>query len=255
MEINLAVLGIYGIWALDSSNIYFAVGAIVKYEGGKFIETNLGDLGFTQFQGVNKLWGSSEQNIWGVGPEGTIVHYDGKSWARIDFPRQWYLFDITGDLQSGIAYAAAMDSTSYKAIVKLESSSAQIIYKSPQISSIKPNGLNYLNGNLYLAGSDFQCTLLWRYRTANGEIDSLYTVAPTTGLFNITGESENDLYFWGNDYRVGKLVHYNGSRFKVFNLPNASYTAGGAATKGNISAFAGLSNNKGFVILVNRNDK
>ncbi len=67
---------------------------------------------FTNTQGaVEKLWGSSESNIWGVGPWGTIVHNDGNGWAKIDFDRQWYFYNITGNKETGIAYAVGRNTS------------------------------------------------------------------------------------------------------------------------------------------------
>ncbi len=71
-------LGIYGIWALDSSHIWMGVGVVLKYKNGVFSWEDFSNLDFSKGRAVHKLWGSSEQNIWGVGPAGTIVHYDGK---------------------------------------------------------------------------------------------------------------------------------------------------------------------------------
>ncbi len=96
-----------GIWAHDASNIYFANGAVLIYKNGVFEQLNFQNLAFTNGQGVEKLWGSSESNIWGVGPWGTIVHNDGTGWAKIDFDRQWYFYNITGSKETGIAYAVA----------------------------------------------------------------------------------------------------------------------------------------------------
>ena len=112
--------GIYGIWAFDSSNIFLAVGAVIQYKNGNFTEFNLGNLGFNQGQGVHKLWGSSENNIWGVGPNGTIVHYDGVAWSKINFDEGWRFDAITGSKQTGIAYASATSQQFNTIIVELK---------------------------------------------------------------------------------------------------------------------------------------
>ena len=48
-----------------------------------------------------------------------------------------------------------------------------------------------MNDYLYMAGSDFSSTLIWRYNLSTKGIDSLYALVPTTGLFNITGEKKS----------------------------------------------------------------
>jgi hypothetical protein len=105
---------------VDSSTIYFALGAVVKYEAGQFIEFDLGHLGFTNGQAVEKLWGSSESNIWGVGPWGTIVHNDGNGWAKIEFDNELSFYNITGNKETGIAYAIGRRTGDIRYIVELK---------------------------------------------------------------------------------------------------------------------------------------
>ncbi len=128
MELVL-VLKAFG---LTTSNIYFAIGAVVKYESGKYIEFDLGHLGFTNGQRVEKLWGSSESNIWGVGPWGTIVHYDGNGWAKIEFDRQWSFHGITGSKESSTAYAVASSLEDVCIIAEMKNGQVNIIYNSSE---------------------------------------------------------------------------------------------------------------------------
>jgi len=248
--------GFDGIWAADSNNIYFASGVIRKYENGAIKTIDLTNLSFSQGQAITKLWGSSTSNIWGVGPWGTIVHYDGSpsgaGWTKIDFDQQWRFNAITGSNETGVAYASANDENFNRILVKLENNTTEIIFSTQQGMSPRTFDLKYMNDYLYMAGSDFSSTLIWRYSINAKEIDSLFTLVPTTGLFNITGEKEIDLYYWGSDFGVGKMVHYNGKRYKIFDLPKASLTTGGADTEGDVSAFVGNNNNKGFITVVNR---
>jgi len=244
--------GFDGIWAADSNNIYFASGVIRKYENGAIKTIDLTNLSFSQGQAITKLWGSSTSNIWGVGPWGTIVHYDGNNWTKIDFDQQWYFYGITGNPETGIAYAYAQNNNDIRIIVQLSISSATVIHQSKQITAVKANAMNFIDSALYLAGSDFSSTLLWKFNLQTKKIDSLFTLVPTTGLYQATGNKKIDYYFWGDDYGTGKMVQYNGKRFKVFDLPKASDNRGGANTNGNVSAFVGYADNKGYVTIVKR---
>ena len=245
--------GMYGIWAADSNHIYFADGGVVKYDYVTgFKSEDFSKLGFVNFQGVHKLWGSSTNNIWGVGPWGTIVHYDGNNWTKIDFDQQWYFYGITGNPETGIAYAYAQNNNDIRIIVQLSISSATVIHQSKQITAVKANAMNFIDSALYLAGSDFSSTLLWKFNPATKEIDSLYALAPTTAIDVISVEKKIDMFYWGEDYNAGKMVHYNGKRYKIFDLPKTNEIRGGAHTHNNISAVVGESNNKGYIIVVKR---
>ena len=243
--------GIYGLWAADSNNIYFATGGIVTYRNGTYTYVNT-NLGLQSYQGIHKLWGSNESNIWGVGPWGTIVHYDGSQWTKIDFDQGWYFYGITGNPATGVAYAYAQNNSDIRIIVQLDNSTATIIHQSRQVTAVKANAINFIDSALYLAGSDFSSTLLWKFNLQTKKIDSLFTLVPTTGLYQATGNKKIDYYFWGDDYGTGKMVQYNGKRFKVFDLPKASDNRGGANTNGNVSAFVGYADNKGYVTIVKR---
>ncbi len=120
--------GMEGIWALDSSHIYFASGGLRKYVNGVYSTINT-NLGLQNYQGIYKLWGNSENNLWGVGPGGTIVHYDGVAWSKIDFDEGWYFYDITGNSKTGTAFAVAQGNLRYESIiVELKNGTADIIF-------------------------------------------------------------------------------------------------------------------------------
>ena len=244
--------GFTGIWAVDSNNIYFASGVIRKYENGAVKTIDLTHLTFSNNQSVNKLWGSSENNLYGVGRNGIIVHYDGVNWTKIDFDTQWYFYGITGDPKKGIAYAFAQNTSDIRIIVELNNSTATIIHQSQQITAVKANAINFIDSTLYLAGSDFSSTLLWKFNPQTKQADSLYALPPTTAIDVISGEKKIDMFYWGEDYNAGKMVHYNGKRYKIFDLSKTNEIRGGASSHNNISAVAGQSNNKGFVIIVKR---
>ena len=95
--------GLTRIWALDTSNIYLASGAVRKYENGVIKTIDLTHFAFSNGQAVEKLWGSSKNNIYGIGPWGTIVYFDGQKWIKIEFDTQWRFDDITGDPETGVA--------------------------------------------------------------------------------------------------------------------------------------------------------
>ena len=243
--------GIYGIWAVDSSHIYFASGNIIKYKNNTYVNIIVQG-NWTQGQQIEKLWGSSENNIWGVGPWGTIVHFDGTAWSKIDFDQQWYFYGITGDKENKKAYAFATNNEDIRIIVELSNSGILIIHQSEQITSVKANAINFISPNLYLAGSDFTSTLLWRFNPDTKKIDSLFVLDPRIGITNITGITNKDIYYWGDNYGENILTHYNGKRHKTFILPHTNNRIGGAYSIKDYSAIVGQANNKAYLIKVKR---
>ncbi len=45
---------------------------------------------------INRLWGSSDKDVWGVGQGAVVVHWDGKAWQRIAVPTGNNLLAVWG---------------------------------------------------------------------------------------------------------------------------------------------------------------
>ncbi len=244
--------GIYGIWGLDSANIFFAVGAVVQYKNGSFIEYNLGYLGFTNGQGVHKLWGSSESNIWGVGPWGTIVHYDGFAWSKIEFDQQWYFYGITGNKNTGTAYTVASGNQGQSIILELKDNGVKIIFNTMD-AHYWANGLQtivqYSEDELWLARNN-----VFSYNLGTEEFKELEELPLGVAVSAVSKRSEKDVYHWGNGIdRWGKLVHYNGKRFTTFTIQTGqtAYPEGIYAID-NLAVAVGSVGNKAFLVKVLR---
>ena len=54
------------------------------------------------------IWGSSSSNIFAVGDNATILHYDGKAWSSMNSSTEKYLTKIRG-LNSKCVYAVGDD--------------------------------------------------------------------------------------------------------------------------------------------------
>jgi hypothetical protein len=247
----LTTSGLTGIWAIDTNNIYLASGAIRKYENGGIKVIDLTHLSFTTGQGVHKLWGSGENNIWGVGPGGTIVHFDGNAWSKIDFDEGWRFDAITGSEQTGIAYASATSQQFNTIIVELKDNSATIIYNNAN----DPN--NLVSFNLELL--DEQTLLLgriklWTFDISTKKSEILASLPSGYSAIGIAVNSPIDIYYFVDKYGSGlELNHFNGKRYKEITFSdNSNQIQGGADAIKDLAVMTGFINNKGYLVKVKR---
>ncbi len=244
--------GFDGIWAADSNTIYFADGIVLKYKNGVFKYENFSNIPLPNGQGVHKLWGSSENNIWGVGPNSTIVHYDGTTWSKIDFEQGWRFDAITGSKQTGIAYASATSQQFNTIIVELKNNSATVIYNSANDpENLTSFSIEPLNDQELILGT----TSVWTFNVNTKETKILYRIGSIGNYIALSAlNSPIDVYFFIDKYGAGEnLLHYNGKRFSTINFSDRNYVIyGGASAIKDLAVMTGFSNNKGYLVKVKR---
>jgi hypothetical protein len=242
--------GIEGIWAFDTSLIYFASGNIIKYQNSIY-ENIVVPGNWTPGQSINKLWGSSKNNIWGVGPNSTIVYYNGVAWSKIDFDEGWRFDAITGSKQTGIAYASATSQQFNTIIVELKNNSATVIYNSANDpDNLSSFNLELLDENTLLLGR----TKLWSFDIGEKKTKIIATLTSGYSAINIAVNSPIDIYYFVDKYGSGiELMHFNGKRFKALTFTNTSnQIKGDAFAIKDLAVMTGFSNNKGYLVKVKR---
>ena len=87
---------IRSIWAFSETDIWFARGgSLVHFDGTNYYnDCNMNSL---LTGSINKIWGSSSSDLYVVGNNGNIVHYNGTLWSRIESGTNLNVNDIWGD--------------------------------------------------------------------------------------------------------------------------------------------------------------
>lgn len=95
-EPNFAPL--VGVFALPDEKIIFSSGLPYLPKGNSWQLYHLWDLGVLDNDdgGVNSIWGTSIDNLYFVGSKGTIVHYNGSTWTKIESQTETDILDIYG---------------------------------------------------------------------------------------------------------------------------------------------------------------
>jgi hypothetical protein len=205
---TIGITPITSIFAFDQNNIWFAAGTVQNWNGNQFTEFQGEYAGFAY-----KIWGSSPSNLYFVGGNGTIVHYENGQWTKIESGTDLSIADIygaenksTGELE--ILAIASRNYPSGRALYKLEGNKATEISLSPirwDLFSVwfMPER------RYYVAGSGiYEKRILSDSSWKNEPLD-----ITNYGMSAIRGNGINDIYSVG---AFGETLHYNGVRWESF---------------------------------------
>ncbi len=198
---------------------------------------------------INKIWGTSDHDLYVVGNNGLIAHYDGRQWYKENSSTDINLLDIWGANANEIWTAGYSSKSGESIVLHKKNNFWRTIYK------VEPEDFRW---NFRL--SDTLCgvvTSLWTlksrktwFTTSSGIYYSLffgkhrkdilswapsYTVGYPT---RIRGENTNNIFSVGH---FGTVVHWNGLNWKHY---NELFTASGlilrsVAVKDNLVVIVG----------------
>ena len=192
---------------------------------------------------VNKMWGSSSNNLYAVGANGKIAYYNGTSWTKIESGTTSIINDAWGLINNEnetIIYCAVSSFfvPGDKKILKIVDGKVDSVNwgRDVRLYSAWTNNENFL----YVCGEGV-------YVNKFGTWEQITLPAITTN--SIRGNDNNDIFVVGS---LGTVFHFNGISWQVLN----SYTQKEnykVDFKNNIVAISGYYNGKGFVEIGRRN--
>ncbi len=207
--------GITNITAFSPTNLWIASGSVFQWNG----KDSLPELSFSRLmliknqdsgETINKLWGTSNSNLYGVGNKGTIVHYTNGSWQKIESGTDIDINDVWG-----VVDLASNQEKIYCAVSNvLEVSDHKILTISPggRIDSVhwdtgrRVNSIWTNNPQvLYTSGGG-----VFNNKTGKWQEE---TSLPLYYTNRIRGNGLNDIFVAGD---IGLLAHFNGVRWKVY---------------------------------------
>jgi hypothetical protein len=247
---------IHSIWAFDSNNIIFMTGGgIIRYNGSKYqIDCSIRPLLNDR---LNKLWGSSSEDLYAVGNSGMIAHWDGKRWTKIESGTNLHIYDIWGDYDKKtneweiLAVASNYGNNNEKEILKIKKDKVEKIstrcnFNMEPLLTVWfiPNKIYYVAG----AGIYQKFSLQDFYWKSN-----LYNITQFATT-SISGTNLNDVVGVGS---FGDFIHFNGytwkNNYKNTSLNNGAYSK--VVLKDNIVVAVGSNNTNTIskaIILVGR---
>ncbi len=228
------------VFAFGASDIWFAGNGVLHWDGSQYVPIPLPTNVWGQDQ-INKIWGTSDNNLYIVGNSGSIAHYNGSIWTKIESGTTTNLNDIWGstDASGSEELTLATVSSRYQ----------RGDYKLLSVTS--SNATDYLNWpytrlyglwfnsprNIYIVGDG-----AYLYKNNNLQVINLPT---NYFLTRVKGNGLNDIYIAGC---CNTLIHFNGSNWQLINGVYGNYE--GMDVRGNLVALAGFTGYQAIIIML-----
>ncbi len=253
--------GPHGLIAFSGNDLWLAAGGVFHWDGQS---NDVTAYWINDFQGnpspvlssgqtAERLWGTSGQDLYAIGRNGALAHYDGSKWQKIESGTELDINDIWGDYNS----ATGQNEILCVAADVLENPGIRIL-KIVNGSVLNISTKNITAGNLsgvwFKSGSQYYVVGSGIYQTANlsdstwknGQFDisSYY-------IYGIRGNGINDIVATGG---VGELLHFNGNTWKSYfsetKLSDGNYNA--IAIKNNILVAVGQNGSNAVILMGKR---
>lgn len=247
--------------SFDDDDIWFESGI---HWNGKIFETRKMNIEFNSH--VNAMWGTSSSNLYIVGNEGKIAHYNGQSWQMIESRTIENLYDIYGINESEL-YVGGGDIAQFKGVfLKGNKSGFKVIGEGKSIypgEEFDP----YFSGSISTVWTSNQSTVyaggffLYRYKYGRFEfvksLEGNYLGGNSYAQYwgyitGIRGNGENDIFMVGER---NTIRHFNGVTWRQIGMPydpNSDILWWTSDLKNRLVVTVGRIGNKAAVMLLMR---
>ena len=201
------------VYAVTPDHVLFAIGnSLVRWNGESFSEDNR-LLQYVGQGGIQEIWGSSPDDVYLVGTDGYVVHYDGEKYQKLSTGTTYDFNDIWGVGDTAVAVASnwLFDHT-YSYLLRLVHGKTLAVPEWNTRSlgrAHKSIWFEHLN-HLHVVGGfiqEWKGDEWWTYLSHNLTDLSAFS-------FKIRGNAENDFFISGD---LGLLVHWNGNSWQRYN--------------------------------------
>ncbi len=248
------------IWAFSKNNIVITNGGSIGWFDGNKIKLDCGVNPLLN-GAINKIWGTSSNDLYVVGNSGSIAHYQNGVWRKIENGTDVDLLDVWGSPDGNVVFFCGytMDyhtttllKYNKKNIIKLFEGNPDEINNGYYIGPIKSLWGNK-NNRIYIMN--------WGGIYVQNNIDTIYyskKIAKFSDVgYSMRGTDINDIWISGQH---GLLGHYNGNTYKEFSqFNNSKIYLYSIAVKDNIVCtvgynYSGIINNGAIIHLIKKNN-
>jgi hypothetical protein len=199
---------------------------------------------------INKMWGSSSNDFYIVGNNGSIAHYQNRGWTKLETDIDIDFRDIYGSVNEEsdeleiIALASNILTNPGKRLLRI---------KNQAVETLPDSGLsNYLSTIWFINRRKYCIGGQGYYESRTfGPVWERNTTIPQSNITSIRGAGLNDIVLGGT---FGLFMHYNGVSWMNYAYITASYfdVISSVAIKGNTIVAAGFKGSKAVVLVGKR---
>jgi len=238
---------IRSIFAFSNVDLWFARGgSLVHFDGSEYFN----DCGMNSLLtgSINKIWGKSTDDLYIVGNNGNIAHYNGSRWNKLYSGTELHIYDIWGQQTNNGGYeilciASNLFINQGKKVLQVLGTNVKHVNDEGLPWSV--NTIWFIPGRKYFIGGDGLY-----YAKYLGEDWVRDDSMPPYYKGGIRGNEINDIIIVG---AFGLLLHYNG--FTWINFQNISYINGSYGrvdTKDNLVVCTGGLNDGQAIVTIGR---
>jgi len=243
-----------GVYAFSATDVWFGDGNAFHWDGQDIFATAYWISGYPGNptpvlglnQGVSKFWGTSSSNLYGIGVNGGIAHYNGATWQKIESGTNLNMQDIWGVTKQNTSSveifcgATTLSETTIDTRL-LKISSANMVDSLPWNSNWLISSVWTTNAKtLYLGSSTL---LKYRDHIVQGKDFGRF-------ISQVRGMDQNDIFISGS---FGFLAHYNGSSWhEYFELLNNAIAYRSLSVNDNMVAAVGFEGDKAVATIGKR---
>jgi hypothetical protein len=211
------------VFAFNDDDVWISGGAVFHWNGSIWkVYYNTGA------DGSNKIWGTNSNNLYFVGRNGNIIHYNGSQWTKIESWTNVDLKDVWGSPDGKVVWVSGRVDLSKSVLIKIVDGQANIVFEDHYPWQIKKGRISGGILSIWTNSTNFLyvTTPITVYRclsNTDGEGREIYPYDDylNGGTVKIRGTATNDIVTSGSN---SSILHYNGLGWKRYEELNDEQT-------------------------------